>query len=121
LKSGGFTLIELMAVLVILSVWSAIGVKKVVGINETVEKNFIEQAVVELNTRESLLWFKIKMSKQGYADDESLWSKMDTNLGAGYRWNSGPDITGGELGFRSAAADLARNPSEKTYPGQWNM
>jgi len=119
-KSDGFTLIELIAVLVILSVWSAVIVKKVVAITDTSERNVLIQGVVELNTREALTWFNIKMSASGYESDEKIWAEIDTSLGADYVWTSGPTRTGGDLKFGSQSFALTRNESTTDKPGSWN-
>jgi prepilin-type N-terminal cleavage/methylation domain-containing protein len=118
-NTDGFTLIELIAVMVILSVWSAVVVKKVVAITDTSERNALVQGVVELNTRESLTWFNIKMTNIGYESDEKVWEIIDKNLGSEYTWTSGPTRAGGELQFGSQSFALTRNESTKESPGSW--
>ena len=120
-NSKGFTLVELVAVLVIMSVWGAIGVKKVIAISDAAEKNAIVKGVVELNTRESLTWFKLKMSPTGYGGDDMLWATLDTGLGSEYTWKSGPTQDGGELKFETMEAVLTRSRSQPETPGKWSI
>jgi hypothetical protein len=112
---------ELVAVMVILSIWAAIGVKKVIAISETAEKNAIVKGVVELNMRESLTWFKLKMSPAGYEGDDMLWATLDTGLGSEYTWTSGPTQDGGELKFETMEAVLTRSRSQPKTPGKWSI
>ena len=118
-NKDGFTLIELIATMVILSVWSAVIVKKVVAVSNSSERNALMQGIVELNTRESLTWFNIKMSNTGYESDEKIWEKIDTNIGIEYIWTSGPTRSGGELQFGSQSFVLPRNESTKESPASW--
>ena len=118
-NKDGFTLIELIAIMVILSVWSAVIVKKVVAVSDSSERNALMQGIVELNTRESLTWFNIKMSNTGYESDEKIWEKIDTNIGIEYIWTSGPTRSGGELQFGSQSFVLPRNESTKESPASW--
>jgi len=118
-KSDGFTLVELIAVLVILSVWSAVIVKRVSAISDSSERNALVQGVIELNTREALTWFNIKMSDAGFESDEKVWAEIDTSLGNGYIWTVGPSRAGGDLKFGSQTFALTRNESTKESPGKW--
>jgi len=121
LNSFGFTLIEIMAVLVIMSVWSAVAVKKVIAIADTAEQNAIVKGISELNTRESLTWFDLKMSPTGYENDDKLWATMDLSLGDEYIWETGPTRDGGNLRFGSTRVALKRQRSEPDYPGKWSI
>ena len=114
-------MIELMAVLVIMSVWSAVIVKKVIAISDNAELKSMIQGVQELNTREALTWFQIKMSDDGYQDDATVWGQYDRDLGSNYFWETGPTQTGGELKFGSTVKTLARSPSLPDQPGRWSF
>jgi len=118
-KSDGFTLIEMIAVLVIISVWSAVIVKRVGAISDTSERNALVQGVIELNTREALTWFNIKMSDAGFESDEKVWAEIDTNLGDEYVWTDGPTTVGGDLRFGSQTFALTRNVSTPENPASW--
>ena len=117
----GFTLIELLAALVILSVLISVGFKKVETISSASEHNMLAQGIAELNTRESLTWFQVKLSASGYGGDENLWAELDTNLSPGYIWEVTPTQSGGTLKFGRQTLLLNRTVSEHDQPGQWSL
>lgn len=116
----GFTLIELISTLVILSTLAAIVIPKYVDVEQSSRLRAIDLGVSELNGRETLTWALVKLSDTGYTNDLAIWSGMDTNLGGDYKWNSPPNIAGGTLQFKDAtSAALARSPSNTETPGRW--
>ena len=117
----GFTLIELLASMVILSVLISVGFKKVENLSNVSEQNMLAQGLVELNTRESLVWFKVKLSSSGYEGDANLWTELDTNLSTGYVWEGAPTQAGGTLRFGNKTTLLNRSISEHDHPGQWSL
>ena len=117
----GFTLIELLAAMVILSVLISVGFKKVETISSVSEQNMLAQGIAELNTRESLTWFQVKLSASGYGGDENLWAALDTNLSPGYVWEVTPTRAGGTLKFGQQTLLLNRTVSEHDQPGQWSL
>ena len=117
----GFTLIELLASMVILSVLISVGFKKVENLSSVSERNMLAQGIVELNTRESLIWFKVKLSSSGYGGDANLWTELDTNLSSGYVWEGVPTQAGGTLRFGNQTTLLNRTNSAYDHPGQWSL
>ncbi len=115
----GFTLIEIMAVLVIISVLTGVGFKKFDEISSTASAKVLGHALSELNSRELLVWAMVKMSDQGWATDDSLFVQLDKDLGTDYDWTSGPAATGGILQLRSTTVTLSRAPSTGSSPGKW--
>ena len=93
----GFTLIEIMAVMVIISVLAGVGVRKFDEISGSASAKALEQGLSELNSRELLTWALVKFSDQDWVTDEALFAQIDKNMGAGYQWASGPATTGGSL------------------------
>ena len=73
LNQAGFTLIELISVMVIISVMASVGVKKMDLIGDTATYRAMQEAVKELNIRESLTWTNIKLSSAGWIDDAQLF------------------------------------------------
>ena len=116
---NGFTLIELTAAMVIISVLAGVGVKKVDEISDSATAKVIEHSVSELNSRELLTWALVKFSDQGWESDEPLFAQLDKNLGTDYKWGSGPTTTGGTLLMKSSSATLVRTPSTVSAAGQW--
>ncbi|UCH23552.1 MAG: prepilin-type N-terminal cleavage/methylation domain-containing protein [Deltaproteobacteria bacterium] len=124
LKSNatGFTLIEIIAVLVILSTIAALAIPKFIDLDENAKGRAIEAGISELNGRESLIWADIKVSPTGWQDDATLFATMDTDLGtANYVWIVGPTAAGGRLSFQSGSpVDLIRTPSTSIGPAKWS-
>ena len=115
----GFTLIELMAVMVIMGVMVSVAIKKFDLLSDNASIIAIEAGIRELKLRESVTWFKIKLSDTGYINDVDVYNAIDKNLGQGYIWNPGPDISGGRLHFKSQSVDLNRAPSTPNSPAFW--
>jgi prepilin-type N-terminal cleavage/methylation domain-containing protein len=115
----GFTLIELISVMIIMGVMSSVAVKKVDFITDTASTKALAIAVKELNIRESLFWFKMKISIDGYTTDADLFSALDKDLGAKSKWNPGPTIDGGTLHCESQSIVLNRTHSITSAPGKW--
>ena len=113
--------IELLAAMVILAVLISVGFKKVETISSVSEQNMLVQGIVELNTRESLTWFQVKLSASGYKGDENLWAELDTNLSPVYVWEVAPTQSGGTLRFGQQASTLFRTISKHDQPGQWSL
>jgi prepilin-type N-terminal cleavage/methylation domain-containing protein len=115
----GFTLIELLSVMIIMGVMGSVAVKKVDFITDTAAAQALEFAVKELNTRESLTWTNIKLSKDGWKDDSTVFAAMDTDIGPQYNWVPKPNISGGRLHFRSSKIALSRTASTDMSAGKW--
>jgi prepilin-type N-terminal cleavage/methylation domain-containing protein len=115
----GFTLIELISVMIIMGVMSSVAVKKVDLITDTASTRSLATTVKELNVRESLVWSNMKISNDGYTTDEDVFTALDKNLGAKLKWNPGPTIDGGTLHCESQSIVLNRIPSTTTAAGKW--
>ena len=115
----GFTLIELISILVIMGVLVSVAIKKYDIISERANITALESGIRELRTRESVSWFKIKLSDTGYTNDADVYNAVDKSLGQEYIWNPGPGITGGKLHFKSQSANLSRAQSTPNSPASW--
>ena len=115
----GFTLIEIMAALVIIGVLASVGVQKHEQISDSASQRALEYALREINSRELLTWALVKFSDEGWQSDESLFTKLDTKLGEGYVWSSGPGLTGGTIRMQTSSISLARAPSTISTSGKW--
>ena len=116
----GFTLVELMAVLVIMSVFLSVTIKKFDLLSDSASITAIKEGVRELNTQETLVWTQMKLSDTDWTSDLDVFDSVDKNLGQGYRWNPGPNIGGGTLYFRKQSIVLVRNESKRNSMGSWN-
>jgi prepilin-type N-terminal cleavage/methylation domain-containing protein len=115
----GFTLIELISVLIIISVIASVGVKKLDLLSDTAANRALLEGVKELNARETLVWTNMKLSNTGWTSDAALFAAIDTTLGVSYIWTDGPTASGGTLSFRSESIVLNRTASTTASMGGW--
>jgi len=115
----GFTLLELMAVMVILGVMTSVGAKKYDILSDSAEITAIKAGIRELNTQESLVWIDMKLSGTDWTTDVDVYNAVEKNLGQGYTWSPGPVITGGTLRYKSQSVTLVRNQSTRHTVGFW--
>jgi hypothetical protein len=102
-----------------MGVMGSVAIKKVDFITDTASTKALVISVKELNVRESLVWSKIKISLDGYTTDADLFSALDKDLGAKFKWNPGPTIDGGTLHCESQSIVLNRTPSKTSAAGKW--
>ena len=124
LNQKGFTLIEMISVLIIMGVVASVSIQKLDVISDNAHEQALITGIKELNVREMLIWSNMKISNDGYSDDETLWTLMQnkTNLGTDYDWSPEvPDrLTGGTLSFKTASRSLNRQESTELVPGRWH-
>ena len=122
----GFTLIEILAVLVIMGVMSSVAVHKINNISGTAEFRAIETGIAELNAREMLYWTNAKFAPGGWGGnggDAGVWAVMilNTNLGSEYSWlPDPPNIGGATLIFGSQSIPLNRSVSTNIAAARWS-
>ena len=121
LNQKGFTLIELISVMIIMGVVASVSIQKFDIVSGTASERALHLGVKELNIRESLTWSNIKISGDGYTTDKEVYDLINTDLGGEYRWAPGPDITaGGTLHFKSQSIALNRQQSTTSTAGRWD-
>ena len=120
LNQKGFTLIEMVSVMIIMGVVASVSIQKFDIISSTANERALTAGIKELNVRESLVWSNVKISNDGYSTDEDLWALMQTDMG-GYDWGAGEPTRdgGGTLTFKTASKSLSRQPSTSSAAGKW--
>ena len=121
----GFTLIEPIATLVIISVMAAVLIPRYIDAETSAKIRGLDLGVAEINGRETLTWAMVKLSDIGYPGDGPLWQQLTvdpgTDLGADYDWTVAPNINGGTLRFkREVSSALTRSYSNIEKPGRWS-
>jgi len=115
----GFTLLELIATMVIMSVMASVATQKLDLLSDTAADRALKDGIRELNVREALTWTDLKLTSTSEIQDEDVTAKMDTNLGPDYHWAEGPTATGGTLRFRNLSVTLTRTKSTSKSMGKW--
>ncbi len=116
----GFTLIEMISVMINMGVVASVAIQKFDMLSDTAAEQTLKVGVRELNVRETLFWTDLKISSEGWTNDNETFAKVDTDLGTDYRWNSGPTVDGGTLHFRSKPKALDRSHSTSISAGNWH-
>ena len=121
-NTSGFTLIEIIAVMVILGILASVAMPLYVDLEESAKQKAIDTAISEINARESLTWADQKISTSGYVSDAKTFGAIDPSLAPNYIWKPGdPKISGGTLIFKGESFTLSRVASTYLKPAVWRL
>jgi len=114
----GFTLVELIAMIIILGIILTFVIPKVLSLNKNAENVGIKMAIIDLNGREMKCWTEIKLG-EGWVDDHKVFESCDYKI-EDYSWSTLVEI-GGQLTFKETTVTFDRKVSTMNGPATWSI
>ena len=117
MNNKGFTLIEILAVIIIIGVLSAFIVPKLITFDETANKVAAKAAIKELNTLELQIWTRQKFDAE--VQDDLIVAEAVSSISPACSFKH-YSLTGGTLVCRGTEIILNRKVSTTHSPGGWS-
>lgn len=115
-NQNGFTLVEIIAVLILLSVISAVAFVKFDFLTKSASDRMADQIVQQMTTEALDGWTKVKFSSDGWSDDEKCFALEKYSS---FKFEGG--ISGGTLFVEGGEKVLIkRSPSNNETPAKWS-
>jgi len=121
-NDDGFTLVEIIAVLVILGILAVLAVPRYIDLEQKSKQKAFNTVLTEINAREFLTWSDHKISTSGYVSDTKIFGAMNYDIDPNYAWNPGdPTETGGTIAFKGESYTLSRTASSNDASAIWKL
>lgn len=130
--SQGFTLVEILTVLVLMGILVAVAVPKFIDLSKEARLKAAIAGVAEYNGREKVLWARVQLAggealSSDKIVDQTVFGQMDFNLDSGTDDDWDFEHTGGAAGsvisarltFKGEELSILRTPATLQSPGVW--
>ena len=110
---------ELIVILAVIAIIAAIAVPIYFNFTDKTAEKLLNAAIAELNGREKLAFVDVKKSQDGWVNDQTVFSQVNTDMGSGFHWGPKAKENGGTLHYKNQKIKLKRIASTSSSAGKW--